>query len=68
MNININEIDVEKLRSDLRDYYITMMYNVSPIAMMDIERVNKASNEELVEIAINNGFNLDVYKLKRRTY
>ena len=58
-------IDVESLREDLKDYYGTaMQYN--PVAMMDLVKVEKASDEEVVNIAINNGINIYDYEIKHR--
>lgn len=64
MNITI---DIEKLRKDLVNYFGTaMMYN--PMAMMELSKVEKASPEELVEIAIANGFNLYDYEIKVKKF
>ena len=56
MRININ-----KLRRDLEDYYGTAMFTISPVAMMDLEKVQKASEDELIEIAKECGFNINKY-------
>lgn len=55
-------IDINKLREDLKDYFGSAMFNVSPIAMINLEEVEKASDEELIEIAISYGFDLNKYK------
>jgi len=68
MYIDLTEINLEKLRKDLIEHYTAAMYMVSPIAMMDIERVKNASDEELVQIALNNKINLNNYKVKRSIY
>ena len=68
MYVDLTEINIEKLRKDLIEHYTAAMYMVSPIAMMDIERVKKASNEELVQIALNNKIKLDDYKANRGIY
>ena len=58
-------MELEKLRKDLIDYFGTaMIYN--PMAMMDLEKVRKASEEELIDIAMDNKFNLNKYKVKVR--
>ena len=58
-------IDTEKLRKDLKDYFGTAMFGGSPLAMMDLVQVEKASESELVEIAERNGFSIINYmKLK----
>lgn len=53
-------IDYEKLRKDLIDYFGTAM-SFSPMAIMDLSRVESASDDELVEIAKRNGFDLTKY-------
>ena len=58
----MEEYDIERLRDDLIDYYGTasMIYCV---AMADLVRVQSSSDSELIEIAINNGYNLEDYKV-----
>ena len=58
MEINI---DVEKLREDVVDYFgsATPMY---PVAIMDVVKAENASPEELVNIAVKNGFDLTDYE------
>lgn len=50
-----------RLRSDLRDYYGTAMFNGNPMAMMELEEVERASRSELTDIARRNGFNPESY-------
>ena len=59
-------IDYEKLRKDLIDYFGTAM-SFSPMAIMDLSRVESASDDELVEIAKRNGFDLNKY-IKSKVY
>ena len=66
MNINIDEIDIERLRKGLIEFYTGVMYKISPIAMSDIDKIEHASDEELVNIAIKNHVNLEEYRLQRR--
>ena len=54
-------IDYERLRSDLIDYYGTAMM-INPIAVIDIGLIEKATNDKLIEIAIKNGFDLEDYE------
>lgn len=58
MNIDINDIDIERLRKELIDYFTSAMFFASPIALVDLTEVENANDEELIIIAINNGFNL----------
>lgn len=56
MNINI-----EQLRQDLLDYYGTAMNNGFPMAIIELSKIEKASAEELIEIAQQNGINIENY-------
>ena len=56
MNINI-----EKLRKDLIDYYGTAMFNSSYFAIMDLSKVQNATPNELIEIARKNKIDLNKY-------
>lgn len=55
------EIDVERLRKDLLNYYGTAMYNASPLAIIELSKIERASEDELIQIAINNNINLNEY-------
>lgn len=57
-------IDYERLRNDLIDYFGSAMVTVFPAAMLDIDRVERANNDELIQIALQNGFNLNDYEVK----
>lgn len=57
MNI---EIDIESLREDLINYYGTAT-SFYPIAYMDLIKVEKATDEELIQIAIKNNMDLNNY-------
>ena len=57
----MEEIDVETLRADLMDYYGTAI-PYYPQAILDLGRIESASEEEVVNIAVNSGFDLDDYK------
>ena len=58
MEIDLDDIDIEKLRNDLIDYYTSAMFFASPVALVDLTMVQHASDEELVRIAISNHFNI----------
>lgn len=60
-------IDIEELRKDLEDYFGSAMFNAGEVAMIDLQEIEKASEEELINIAISNGFNLNDYKTNYRT-
>ena len=57
------DINIDRLRRDLMNYYGAAM-SVFPVAMMDLIDVENASEEELLRIAIRNGFNLEDYEEK----
>lgn len=58
-------IDVDSLREDLINYFGTaMQYN--KMAMMDLIKVENASDEEVVNIAMKNGFNIYDYEIRSR--
>ena len=56
------KLDYENLRNDLL-YYFGAATALYPMAIIDYCKVEKASDEELVNIAINNGFNLSDYEI-----
>ena len=59
------KIDVDSLREDLINYFGTaMQYN--KMAMMDLIKVENASDEEVVNIAMKNGFNIYDYEIRTR--
>lgn len=53
--------DIEQLRDDLKDYYGTAMFGGFPMAMIEAEKVLRASDEELIRIAEKNGIDLKRY-------
>ena len=55
------EIDVNRLRRDMKDYYGTAMFNGFPMAVMDLSKVERLSDRELVELAQKNGVDLRKY-------
>lgn len=60
--VNNMEIDIERLRSDLIDYFGTGMMSGIGAFIVNISIIEKASPDKLIEIAINNNFNLENYK------
>ena len=55
------QIDTNRLRRDLMDYYGTAMFSGFPMAVVDLSRIERASDEELIEIAQKNGVDLSEY-------
>ena len=57
-------IDYEKLRSDLIDYFgSSVVYN--PMAVIELSNVESATDSKLEQIAIQNGFNLSDYEKQK---
>lgn len=55
------EINADKLRKDLEEYFGTAMFVAFPLAMFDLKKVKNASVEELISIAEKSGFNIKDY-------
>ncbi|MBQ3106131.1 MAG: hypothetical protein IJC51_01455 [Eggerthellaceae bacterium] len=51
----------ERLRSDLNDYFGTAMFNGNPMAMMELEEAQRASDDELRELARRHGIDPKPY-------
>ena len=56
------DIDYENLRIDLDDYYVTDMFSGAGMAMDDLEEVDRASEEKLIEIAKREKIDLSKYE------
>lgn len=56
------EIDIEKLREDLLNYFGTAR-EFFPQATIDLTIIEYASYEQLINIAINNNFDLSEYQI-----
>ena len=54
-------IDVEGLRKNLKDYYGTAMFSGFSMAMMDLTRVERASDEEVINMAKEKGIDIRKY-------
>lgn len=61
----IEEINYDQLRKDLIDYYGTAMINGFPMAMIEVIDITNALPEQLVQIAIKSGYDLNNYSIKR---
>ena len=66
------EIDIEKLRKDLIEHLEGAFFiGGFGAAMIDMEKVKRASSEEVIQIAIQNGFDIEDYKInykKKKKY
>ena len=54
-------IDYERLRKDLINYFGTAMTNSFPFLIFELTKIENASDEELIEIALQNNFDLNNY-------
>ena len=60
------EYDFERLRIDLLRFFgESMMFN--QMAMLNIVDVENADNEKLLHLAQSNGFDLEEYRVKRKS-
>lgn len=58
----MEEIDINKLKKDLKDYYEAVYFTLGyGAALMDSIDIDKLSDEELINKAIDNGINLENY-------
>ncbi len=55
------EIDINRLRRDLMDDYGTAMFSGFPMAAMDLSKVERMSDREVVELARKKGVDLRKY-------
>ena len=62
--MNCENIDIERLRNDLMNYYLGAAFMVNPAAMMDVQRVKNATDEELIKIAIREKVNIANYAIE----
>lgn len=64
----LDKIDIERLKKDLIDYYGTALFSSSPLALMDLSKIERATEEELIQIALNNNFDLNKYTYESKKY
>lgn len=64
----MNNIDFELLRTDLLNYFCSLAFNVNMGAIIEAEKVRTAKYSELIDIAYENGFNIEDYKIKVLRY
>ena len=61
-------IDIERLRNDLIDYFGTAMYSGFGMVVVDVVKVQRASDEEVISIAQECNFDLNKYVIKVLKY
>lgn len=58
----MEEIDINKLKQDLKDYYEAAYFTLEyGAALMDSFDLDNLSDEEIINKAIDNGINLEQY-------
>lgn len=56
-------IDIDRLRSDLEDYYGTGAFSGMPAMMMEVIDIQRMSDEEVAKKAIEMGIDLFQYQI-----
>ena len=64
MNYELKEGEKLCLRKDLKSYYGTAAFNGFPTAVVDLMKVERMSDQEIVEFALTKNFNLEKYKIQ----
>ena len=59
--MGFDNLDYDRLRGDLMDYYGTAMCGGFPMAVIDLGKVERASEAELIRIAEKEKYNLNKY-------
>lgn len=57
------KINIAKLRNDLKDYYGTGAFSVSPAMTTEVWAIDRMSNQEVINKAISAGFNIFNYQV-----
>ena len=60
MNFDTEKIDIKILKNDLIDYFSTAI-NPFDVDLIEVEEIENLSLDKTIELAKNNGFNLDNY-------
>ena len=55
------ELDINRLRKDLMDKYGTAMFSGFPAAVMDLSRIERMSDQEILKLAQEQGIVLNKY-------
>ena len=66
MKYTVDDLNLDKVRLFLEDYYDAARFAGIPGAKEDYELVRNASDEELVEFLNKCNFNLSVYKKSKK--
>lgn len=64
----MSNINILKLKKDLMDYFGTAVFNGMPNAMIELSKISNASDSQIINLALNIGFDLSEYEeCKNRT-
>ena len=63
--IDYDEINMERLRSDLTDEFGAAANSGFPVAMVDVFDLDNATDEEVINKALNMGYDLNKYRCDR---
>ena len=55
-------MDIERLRKYLLDYYGTAVFSGMPMAIINLSKIEKASDSELIQIALKEGIDLSRFR------
>ena len=58
----MSNINILKLKKDLMDYFGTAVFNGMPNAMIELSKINNASDSQIINLALNMGFDLSEYE------
>ena len=58
----MSNINILKLRKDLMDYFGTAVFNGMPNAMIELSKISNASDSQVINLALNMGFDLSEYE------
>lgn len=59
----MSKYNIRAIKKELMNYYGTAMTSGIPMAMMDLGKLEHLSDDELVELARQNGINIEEYNL-----
>ena len=57
-------IDIQRLRNDIKDNYGTAMFNGFPMAVMDLAKIERMSDQEIVDFALKKNIRLEKYSIQ----
>ena len=57
-------IDIQRLREDIKDNYGTAMFNGFPMAVMDLAKIDRMSDQEIVHYALKKNIRLEKYSIQ----